>query len=459
MDGMKRPYRGSKIYVRKKKGEADETLVNLYKDSEFTKENATPKEELASENVDEDISAFINDEEDKVKEADVPVKKSVKQKRKKAAIKEKKKSKAKKTIGKIILATILVALIVLGVLYLLMPNLKEEIVGNLKLEETAADEIYYSPLTGLETKNKDIATAGVTCIMIENSTDARPQSGLTEAGIVYEAIAEGGITRFMAVYQEAKPKLIGPIRSARQTYVELAKPYQCSYLHVGGATNAINTLKTSGYRNFDGGWNEGSYVFRSSNNSHRNKLPSMPRGRYAPHNVYSSFDYIDKYNYANGFGKSTFTGFARIQPDYRTPVEEITAKTIRINMSSNYYNVIYTYDQANNRYLRSHVTGGAHMNLNADGSKTQIAPTVVVAMKVNAIARSSEKKYSDYVTTGTGDVTIFQDGIEIKGRWTRNSVNDPLKFIDSNGEEIKLNRGQVWVSLYPAGTGSVSSSK
>ena len=99
------------------------------------------------------------------------------------------------------------------------------------------------------------------------------------------------------------------------------------------------------------------------------------------------------------------------------------------------------------------------MNLNADGSRTQIAPTVVIAMKVNAIARSSEKKYSDYVTTGTGDASIFQDGVEIKGRWTRNSANDPLKFIDSAGEEIKLNRGQVWISLYPAGTGSVSSSK
>ncbi len=457
---MKRPYRGSKIYVRKKKGEADETLVNLYKDSEFAKENATPKAELASEDVDEDISAFINDEEDKVKETDVPVKKSVKAKRKKAAIKEKKKSKAKKTIGKIIFATILVALIVLGVLYLLMPNLEEKVVGQQKLEETVADEIYYSPLTGLETTNKDIKDAGVTCIMIENSTDARPQSGLNEAGIVYEAIAEGGITRFMAVYQEAKPKLVGPIRSARQTFVELAKPYQCSYLHVGGATNAINTLKTSGYRNFDGGWNEGKYVFRSSgNSSHRNALPSMPRGRYAPHNVYTSFDYIDKYNYANGFGKSTFTGFARIQPDYRTPVDEITASTIQINVSSNYYNVLYTYDKANNRYLRSHVTGGAHMSLNADGSKVQNAPTVVVAMKVNAIKRSSEPKYSDYVTTGTGDAYIFQDGIQINARWTRGSVNDPLKFVDSNNEEIKLNRGQVWITLYPSGTGSVKASK
>ena len=458
MDGMKKSYRGSKIYVHKKKGEADETLVNLYKDSEYAKENKTPKEELNNEDVDEDISAFINDEEDKVKEVDVPVKKSVKAKHKKEAAKEKQKATIKKTIGKIVLAIILVAVVVLGALYLFMPNLKEAISGKVEFTEAKADEIYYSPLTGLETTNKDIATAGTTCVMIENSTDARPQSGLTEAGVVYEAIAEGGITRFMAVYQEAKPALVGPIRSARQTFVEASRQYQCSYLHVGGATNAINTLKTAGYRNFDGGWHEGKYVFRSSNNRHRNALPSMPR-RYAPHNVYTSFDYIDKFNYSSGFTNSTFTGFTRIQPDYRTPVAEIDARTIKISVSSNYYNPVYVYDEANNRYLRSHMTGGAHMNLNANGTQTQIAPTVVVAMKVNAIARSSEPKYKDYVTTGSNEVYVFQDGTYTVGKWVRNSVTDPLKFYDNNNEEIKLNRGQVWITMYPSGTGGVSFTK
>ena len=266
MDGMKRPYRGSKIYVRKKKGEADETLVNLYKDSEFSKENATPKEELTNENVDEDISAFIN-EEKQGDEADVPVKKSVKQKRKKEAVKAKKAAGAKKVIGRIIFYTILVALIVMGALYVFMPNLKEEIKDKFKLAEATADEIYYSPLTGVETNNKEIKDAATTCVMIENSTDARPQSGLNQAGIVYEAIAEGGITRFMAVFQEAKPGLVGPIRSARKSFVDLAKQYQCTYLHVGGATNAINELK-NGYR--DSGWPaEGTYIFRASNSRHR----------------------------------------------------------------------------------------------------------------------------------------------------------------------------------------------
>ena len=456
MDGIKRPVHRKKIPHSRKSG-GDETLVNLYKDSEFTRENATPKEELTDENVDEDISAFINDEETKVDETKVPVKQSVKQKRKKEAIKAKKAAGAKKVIGRIIFYTILIALIVLGALYVFMPNLNEKINGNFELATAEADEIYYSPLTGLETKDKNVATAATTCIMIENSTDARPQSGLNQAGVVYEAIAEGGITRFMAVFQEAKPNLVGPIRSARKSFVDLAKQYQCTYLHVGGAKNAIDELK-NGYR--DSGWPaEGTYVFRSSNSRHRSIVPYMPRGRYAPHDVYTTFEHIAKFQHVKGWTNSTFSGFPRIQPDYRTPVDEITARTIKITMSSANFNPVYTYDQANNRYLRAHASGGAHNSLNSDGSQTQNAPTVVIAMKVNAIARSSEPKYKDYVSVGSGEAFVFQDGIVIHGKWTRSSVNDPLKFLDDNNEEIKLNRGQVWISLYPSGTGSVSYSK
>src|SRR5690606_9454884 len=79
---------------------------------------------------------------------------------------------------------------------------------------------YYSPLTGELVANESDQTAPVTAVMIENSPDARPQSGLKDAGVVYEAIAEGGITRFLAIYQNKKPELIGPVRSLRMYYVD-----------------------------------------------------------------------------------------------------------------------------------------------------------------------------------------------------------------------------------------------
>ena len=95
--------------------------------------------------------------------------------------------------------------------------------------------------------------------MIENSPDARPQSGIKQAGVVYEAIAEGGITRFLALYQEAKPGLIGPVRSVRMYYVDWAAPYNASIAHIGGSAAALAEVRNGNYRDIDQFFNSGSY--------------------------------------------------------------------------------------------------------------------------------------------------------------------------------------------------------
>ena len=107
--------------------------------------------------------------------------------------------------------------------------------------------------------------------MIENSPDARPQSGLKAAGVVYEAIAEGGITRFMALYQTSKPELIGPVRSLRMYYLDWFAPYSASIAHVGGSLNALTEARSGKYRDLDQFFNSQTY-WRASD-------------RYAPHNV------------------------------------------------------------------------------------------------------------------------------------------------------------------------------
>ncbi len=447
MDGFKKPYRGTRVYVRDKKHE-DQTLVNLYKQSEYTKENSVSKDaktKSKNDDLDDDISAFINDAEDTV-QTDIPEKAAAKKARKKAAKKEKRKSSIKKTIIILLLIAILTAGIVMGALWLFTPSIAKNIIGQGRGEDTPADNIYYSALTGLEISENVPANAAVTCVMIENSTDARPQSGLRAAGVVYEAIAEGGISRFMAVYQDNKPEYLGPIRSARLTFVQLAKPYQCSYVHMGGATNAINELR-NGYRDFNAGFYEEKYVSRK-----------ISRGRYAPHNVYSRFSWIDQFNYSKGFTSSSYTPFSRIQPDTRNEVETRDATNITIKLSGdNSYNPGFTYDAASNTYLRYHQRGGAHMDKAENGSLTQIAPTVVVAMKVHVINRAGDVNgYKDHVTYGEGDCFVFQDGTVTAGKWRRNTADDPLKFYNADNAEILLNRGQTWVVAYPDTIGTVN---
>ncbi len=446
MDDFKRPHQGTKIYVRD--DNADQTLIDLYKNSEYAKENSAPKESKAKfeeEDIDKDISAFINGAEN-TSAADIPERSEAKKARKKAAKKAKQKSSIKKIIALIIVFTLLIACIVAGGFWLFAPNTIQNILGKTENKNTTADEIYYSPLTGLESSNKDAASAAVTCVMIENSVDARPQSGLRAAGIVYEALAEGGISRFMAVYQDSKPEYLGPIRSARYTFVQFAKPYQCTYVHMGGATNAINELK-NGYRDFNAGFYEEKYVSRK-----------ISQGRRAPHNVYSRFSWIDQFNYSKGWTTSNFTPFTRIKPDTITEVENRDATTINIKLSGdNKYNPSFVYDAASNSYLRSHQYGGAHMDKAEDGTLTQISPNVVIAMKVHVIDRAGDVNgYKDHETWGEGDVFVFQDGTVSAGKWRRASISDPLKFYDSNNQEILLNRGQTWVTAYPDTIGTVN---
>lgn len=422
MDSYKRPFRGSKIYTRDK-GKKDSALVKLYKESEFSEENA-----------DADIDDFIEGSE-LFDEEEVPVKKTVQRERKKAHEREVRQKSAKKTFTKAFFAILIIAVLVFGGLLFFQPSFVEKTIGELNAENAIADEIYYSPLTGLESKNSKISAAEATCIMVENSTDARPQSGLTTAGIVYEAIAEGGITRFMAVYQDELPNWVGPIRSARLTFVQLARPYNCGYVHVGGAANAVSTLNTNGYRNLDGGYYEGQYVFR---------VPD----RYAPHNVYTDASHLSEWSSNKGWRESKFTGLSRVKPDTSTEPEKRNATVITVVMSGDdSYNATWKYDSNTNKYARSHIYGGAHNEVSKNGRQSQIATDIVIAMKVSTAARPGTPYY-DHITTGAGEAYIFQNGTVQKATWRRANVESELGFYDDSNNAIELNRGHTWISLY-----------
>lgn len=327
--------------------------------------------------------------------------------------------------------------------FFLIPRANEKVLGQGEEEAAEPDKIYYSRLTGLEVKDKASETQAATCIMIENSPDARPQSGLKDAGVVYEAVAEGGITRFMGVYQEAKPQFIGPVRSVRLYYAQWAKPYNCSIAHAGGSADALALIRNSanGYRDVDEFANPSSYWRQS--------------GRYAPHNLYTSFERLDKLNNSKGYTSSEFQGFARLEADVAPAIPDQTVNTINIKISSALYNPVYTYDAATNTYLRAHQSGGKHNDRSQSGVLTQYSPSVVVAIKVTPVARPGSA-HPNYTTTGSGTAHIFQNGTAVQGTWTRASANSELTFQDANGKTVPLNRGQVWISAYPSTSGSVT---
>lgn len=319
------------------------------------------------------------------------------------------------------------------VVFALVPQQKP---GSLRVNSIKKPEptVYYSPLTGSKVDTEAVTKQAVTGIMIENSPDARPQSGLKQAGIVYEAIAEGGITRFLALYQEAKPQLIGPVRSVRMYYVDWVAPYNASVAHIGGSAAALAEVRNGSYRDIDQFFNA-PYYWRATD-------------RYAPHNVYTSFEKLDALNSSKGYTSSSFAAWPR--QDGKAS-EAPNAASVDINFSSALFNTHYDYDKASNTYLRS--IGGEDSNDREDG---RITPSVVIAMKVNMALVMEDGYRGSITTTGTGEAIIFQNGVATTATWNKANRATAIKFTDTNGNEIKLNRGQTWVAAVPNGSGSVS---
>lgn len=331
-------------------------------------------------------------------------------------------SKKKKAL--FIFASILVLVAIeLGVYALLAGSNPVEQVATMQPAKKPAPTTVASNLTGLQVA-PEINERPVTGVMVENSLEARPQAGLAEAGVVIEAIAEGGITRFLALYQDTAPESIGPVRSARPYFIDWALGFDATYAHVGGSPEALQQIKNDNVKDMD--------------QSHNAKYYERVSNRYAPHDVFTSMNQLSALEQAKGYGKSNFTGFDR-KKEKAAP--QPTAKSINLNISSLHYNVQYTYDAATNSYLRNL---GGQPHVDATGNK-QIAPKVVVAMVMN-YGIASNGKHSVYNTIGNGQVYIFQDGIVTQGTWQKTDKAKQITFTDEAGKPIKLNPGQTWIT-------------
>lgn len=288
--------------------------------------------------------------------------------------------------------------------------------------------ITYSKMTGLPVA-PEVNEKQVTGVMIENSPDARPQAGLATAGFVFEAVAEGGITRFLALYQDTSADFIGPVRSVRPYYLNVVSSFDAAIAHVGGSPEALAQIKSDNIKDLDQFQNPGAY--------------ERVRNRAAPHNVYTSSAKLEAIEVQKGYTKSAYVGFEHATKEEKAAT--VTAGVINLNISSALYNVRYNYDPATNSYLRT-LGGAAHVD---EKSGKQLAPKVVIAVETS---RSQNGVYSVYGMTGTGNVNIFQNGTVATGTWTRADAKSQYIFKDTAGAVIKLAPGQAWMTLVTPGS-------
>lgn len=316
---------------------------------------------------------------------------------------------------------------------------------------------YYSPLTGAEVATKDLTTGPVTGVMIPNDTyGARPQAGLKGAGVVFEAICEGGITRFLALFQGEKPEVIGPIRSVRMYYISWAAPFNAGIIHYGGNMDALAEIRNGNYRDMDQ-MLDSSASWRDPN-------------RNNPDDAFTGSARIDEINASKGYTTSEFTGFkrkdivkAKTSTAKKAKSSTTTATTtttttafpaatnIDVHISDYDFDSSYVYDATSNTYARSQA-GAPH--LDTDGN--QISPNVVITLNVEENSSSYPENHEEITTIGSGNATIFQNGEAIAATWNKPGQFDQITFTDASGVEIPLVRGQTWIVAVPNAYGSVN---
>ncbi len=283
-----------------------------------------------------------------------------------------------------------------------------------------------APLTGVEVE-PHIARRPITAVMLENSPNARPQTGLDSAGIVFEAVAEGGITRFLAFYQDTTPQEVGPIRSLRPYFVDWFMGFDAAVAHVGGSGEALQLVDRRGAKSLNEMRHSGPY-FRSSD-------------RLAPHNMYASMSGLRDLQRQLNLDNNQFKTIPRSDD---SPSSEPNAPQITIDFSSSLYQAQFRYDSENNNYRRF-MAGSPHID-RATGNAIRSKNVVVIKMPT-----TRDGQYEVMQTIGSGDALLFKDGTVHEIRWRQSSYNDRVELIDANGNEVALNRGDSWFSILPSG--------
>lgn len=266
-------------------------------------------------------------------------------------------------------------------------------------------------------------------LVIENIVESRPQSGLNDASVVYEALAEGGITRFLAVFGPfGRIPEIGPVRSARPYFVDWAGEYGALFGYVGGSPQALDQLRS--YRGVD------------LNEFFNNRYFWRDRSRPAPHNVYTS---SDKLIFARRDKKvpetASYTPW-RFADREAGPARSDLAQTIAIPFSSFNYNVEWKYDPTANRYGRSQA-GAPH--LLKDGSAVTAKNVIVQYVRTTLI----DPLRLEMETVGSGRATVFRDGQAVEATWTKSKSGEHTQFTDTTGSPVPLNPGTTWVEVVP----------
>jgi hypothetical protein len=299
--------------------------------------------------------------------------------------------------------------------------------GGVKPAEPPAKPAHVYPLTGLPAE-REVSDRPV-MVMVENSPAARPQTGLDQADIVYEVLAEGDITRFAAVFHSKSPKTIGPVRSIRPYYVEIGDGWDALIVHAGWSQDAINMIAGRKLEHFDEVYGDGKYYWRDSS-------------RKMPHNLYTSIDLI-RQGAADKKFRAKWNGPILKFAEPGTAVQGSGAAKVSIPYMQG-YTVSYDYDPGSGAYLRS-INGEPHKDKQS-GHTLSAVNLLICEAKHRILDKEGRREVNMF---GPGKGILLQQGHKLDITWER---KEGIIRAYAGGKEVPLLPGTTWVQIVPEGT-------
>jgi Protein of unknown function (DUF3048) N-terminal domain/Protein of unknown function (DUF3048) C-terminal domain len=294
-----------------------------------------------------------------------------------------------------------------------------------------------APLTG-RLVTEAVAKRHAVAVMVDDLSPARPQSGFSAASVVWQAPAEGGIPRYMMVFQENTPGDVGPVRSARYYYIAWAAELRAVYAHAGGSPQALATLRNQGH---------GQLVYNADEFRWGGSFRRLPT-RFSPHNLYTTGKQLRALVSATGATDGPIKWPWRFADDAPLAWRPVGGK-IQVVYQANV--VRFDYDRRTNTYLRSVSVEGKQIDAS---TKQRVAPKNVIVMLMHFGPLNDghpQKHRLEGQVIGSGPAWISTNGVTIKGTWKKTALTSGTRFFDSKGRPVTLTVGQTFVQVMPYG--------
>ncbi len=292
-----------------------------------------------------------------------------------------------------------------------------------------------SAVTGESSFARGAITQRPWMVMIDNHPDAYPQSGMDKASMVFEGLAEYGVTRFIALYQDGvsdEVGEIGPVRSTRLYFGQWAMGFHPVYAYAGGSPDGIRLAEsTDQFVNFDA-LQQKNYTWRD-------------RKRGAPHNLYTSSKLLRAFagdKQVAAFNDSTVGYlFESVAPSAPPTVTRLDYYFLNQGSRAG-----FTYDPTTNGYYRS-MRGQPHID--RVSGKRLWTRNVVVMQVDEALRPGDEKRRIDQAVIGQGPARVFNAGRSFDVTWRKDTAAAPLRFYDADNHEVVFNSGPIWIAAIP----------